>query len=98
MLTALTLLQLVLYIALLAMLGQGVLYLLAGPRRETNFFYRALEIVSRPFTRVVRKLTPALVADRHVPVVTFLLLAIVYAVVTFERMDLCVRIGVEHCR
>lgn len=98
MLTALTFVQLILYIALLALLGQGVLYLLAGPKRDTNLFYRMLEIVSRPFTRVVRKLTPAKVADHHVPIVTFFLLLIVYAVVTFERIDLCVRIGVEQCR
>jgi cytochrome b561 len=98
MLTFLTYAQLILYIALLALLGQGLLYLLAGPKRETNFFYRMLEIVSRPFTKLVRKLTPARVADRHVPVVTFFLLIVVYAVVTFERVDLCVRIGVEQCK
>lgn len=98
MLTFLTFAQLVLYIALLALLGQGLLYLLAGPKRDTNVFYRMLEIVSRPFTKVVRKLTPAKVADRHVPFVTFFLLVIVYAVVTFERIDLCVRIGVEQCK
>ena len=98
MLTFLTFAQLILYIALLALLGQGLLYLLAGPKRDTNLFYRMLEIVSRPFTKLVRKLTPAKVADRHVPVVTFFLLVIVYAVVTFERINLCVRIGVEQCK
>ena len=45
-----------------------------------------------------RRLTPARVADQHVPVVTFLLLLVVYAIVTFERINLCMRIGVEHCR
>lgn len=98
MLTVLTFAQLILYIALLALLGQGLLYLLAGPKRDTNFFYRMLEIVSRPFTKLVRKLTPAKVADRHVPIVTFFLLTLVYAVVTFERINLCVRIGVEQCK
>jgi hypothetical protein len=98
MLTFLTFAQLILYIALLALLGQGLLYLLAGPKRDANFFYRMLEIVSRPFTKMVRKLTPAKVADRHVPVVTFFLLMLVYAVVTFERIDLCVRIGLEQCK
>jgi hypothetical protein len=46
----------------------------------------------------VRKITPAKVADRHVPIVTFFLLVIVYFIVTFERIDLCIRIGVEHCK
>jgi hypothetical protein len=33
-----------------------------------------------------------------VPVVTFFLVLILYFVVTFERIDLCMRIGLEHCR
>ena len=98
MVTALALIQLLLYIPLLALLGQGLLYVLAGPKRDTNFFYQLLVLISKPFTMVVRKLTPAKVADRHVPVVTFFLLVIAYAVVTFERIDLCVRIGVEQCQ
>lgn len=98
MLTFLTLAQLLLYIPLLALLGQGLLYVLAGQRRHGNFFYQLLALLSKPFTFVVRKLTPAQVADEHVPIVTFFLLLIAYAIVTFERIDLCVRIGVEQCR
>lgn len=98
MLTFLTYLQLVLYVPLLALLGQGVLYVLAGPKRDTNFFYQLLKLISKPFTVVVRKLTPRLVADHHVPIATFFLLLVVYAVVTFERIDLCLKVGVEHCR
>jgi len=97
MLFVLEALQLILYIALLALLGQGVLYLLAGPRREHNVFYQLLRIVARPFTALVRRCTPAPVADRHVALLTFALLALAYGVVTFERIDLCVRIGVERC-
>jgi hypothetical protein len=98
MLTFLNLLQLVLYIALLALAGQGLLYVLAGPKRDTNFFYQLLKIVAKPFTAPVRALTPARVADRHVPVLTFGLLALAYAVVTIEKVRLCVRIGVEMCQ
>jgi hypothetical protein len=98
MLTFLTLAQLILYIPLLALLGQGLLFVLAGPRRDGNFFYRLLQLLSKPFTLVVRRITPRQVADHHVPVVTFFLLAVVYMVVTFERIDLCLRVGVEQCR
>jgi hypothetical protein len=98
MLTFLNLLQLVLYIPLLALLGQGLLFVLAGHRRQDNFFYQLLQLLSKPFTFVVRKLTPALVADHHVPIVTFFLLLIVYAVVTFEKIDTCVTVGLELCR
>ncbi len=98
MLTFLNAAQLVLYVALLALIGQGVLYVLAGHRRQGNMFYQLLQVVSKPFTVPVRKLTPARVADRHVPVVTFCLLLIAYAVVTFEKINLCVEVGLGACR
>lgn len=98
MLSFLSFVQLLLYIPLLALAGQGALFVLAGPKRDSNFFYRLLQLLSKPFTALVRKLTPALVADSHVPIVTFFLLLIVYFVVTFERIDLCMRIGPEQCR
>lgn len=98
MLTALNVAQLILYIALLALVSQGALYVLAGPKREQNVFYRLLQIVGKPFTLLVRRITPRQVADRHVPVVTFFLLLIVYAVVTFEKIQFCVRSGMELCR
>lgn len=87
-----------LYIPLLALAGQGALYVLAGPRRDSNFFYRLLQLLSKPFTFVVRKATPAKVGDSQVPLVTFFLLLIAYAVVTFEKIDLCLRLGLEQCR
>lgn len=90
MLTALNIAQTVLYVALLALAGQGVLYVLAGAKREQNVFYTLLRVISKPFTVPMRKMTPRQVADRHVPIVTFLLLLIVYAIVTFERADLCI--------
>jgi hypothetical protein len=101
MLTALNIIQLVLYIALLALLGQGLLYILAGPHRDQNFFYKLLQLLSKPFTAPVRLVTPKRVADRHVPIVTFFLLVIVYAIVSFERADLCVTanmVGQPGCR
>lgn len=101
MLTALNVAQVVLYVALLALAGQGILYVLAGAKREQNLFYTMLRVVSKPFTVPVRKITPRQVADRHVPIVTFFLLLVLYAIVTFERIDLCVTsqmLGQPGCR
>jgi hypothetical protein len=98
MLNFLNILQLVLYIALLALLGQGVLFVLAGAKRHQNLFYQLLQIVSKPFTLPVRKLTPQKVSDQQVPIVTFFLLLIAYAVVTFEKINLCVAAGMESCQ
>lgn len=98
MLTVLNILQLVLYIALLALVGQGILYMLAGAKRETNFFYGLLKILTKPFTTIMRKLTPNKVDDQHVPLVTFFVLVIAYAVVTFEKINLCVGAQMAGCR
>ena len=98
MLTFLNLLQLILYIPLLALAGQGALFVLAGPKRDSNFFYRLLQLLSKPFVALVRRLTPAKVADHQVPFVTFFLLVIVYVVVSFEKIDLCMNLGLEQCR
>lgn len=98
MLIALNLIQLVLYIALLSLLGQGVLYLLAGHKRDTNFFYKLLQVLTRPFTFAVRKITPRQVSDQQVPIVAFLLLLVLYAVVTLEKIQLCVGQSMEGCR
>lgn len=98
MLTFLKLAQLILYIPLLALLGQGALYVLAGPRRDSNVFYRLLQLLSRPFTVVVRRITPRQVSEPQVPIVTFFLVVIAYAVVTLEKIDLCMKVGLEQCR
>jgi hypothetical protein len=98
MLNVLNIVQLVLYIALWALVGQGALYVLAGARRDGNIFYRLLQVISKPFTVPVRWITPRQVDDRHVPVVTFLLLLIVYAVVTFEKINLCLAANMAGCR
>ena len=98
MLNALNIIQLVLYIALLALVGQGALFVLSGARRDSNFFYRLLQVISKPFTLPVRWITPKQVDDRQVPVVTFLLLLIVYAVVTFEKINLCMAANMAGCR
>jgi hypothetical protein len=90
--------KLVCEIALMALAGQGLLYLLAGPKRDTNLFYQLLKILTRPFTTAARWITPKQVGDHQVGYVAFFLLAIVWAVVTFERIQWCLQAGMELCR
>ena len=85
-------------IALMALVGQWVLGLLAGAKRDTNFFYRVLDVMTRPFVRLARLLSPPIVLDRHVPLVAFLLLAFGWLVVTIMKINICVEIGVEQCK
>ncbi len=99
MLSFLNIAQVVLYIALLALLGQGALFVLAGAKRDTNFFYKLLQVISKPFTLPVRKLTPRMVSDQHVPFVAFFLLLVLSFIVFVERgYLLCEQLGYTDCR
>lgn len=61
-------------VALLALLGQGAVALLAGARRQTNPIYQLFAILTRPVIRAVRFITPKPIIDKHVPFVAFFLL------------------------
>lgn len=69
-----TLLRALVEVAGFALLGQGIVGLLAGRRREENFVYRLFQVITRPAVRAVRAITPAVILDRHIPFVTFFLL------------------------
>ena len=90
--------KLVAEIALMALAGQFVLGLLAGARRDDNFFYRLLQVLTNPFVRGVRRITPRVVIDRHIPLATFVLIAVVWVAVTIVKINLCLQIGVQSCR
>ncbi len=51
-----------------------------------------------PFPAPHRLAPLAQVADRHVPVATFFVLLVVYAIVTFEKIDRCVAANMVGCR
>ncbi|MFN3595116.1 MAG: hypothetical protein ACK4TK_10620 [Thiobacillaceae bacterium] len=74
LLLLLTLLRALVEVAGLSLLGQGIVGLLAGRRREENFVWRIFQVITRPAIRIVRALLPAAVIDRHVPYVTFFVL------------------------
>jgi hypothetical protein len=76
-------------IALFALLGQGVLHLLAGAQRERNAVYSLLQVTTRPLTALARRLTPARVAERHLPWVAGFLLAVLWLVATLEKLSRC---------
>ena len=57
-----------------AMLGRGLLYVLAGRKRSENFVYQLFGILTRPVIRFTRWVTPRFVRDDHIPIAAFLLL------------------------
>lgn len=98
MLIVASIFKLVAEIALMALLGQGVLAILAGAKREQNIFYQLLQVLTRPFIAATRMITPKVVLDRHVPLVAGLLLFFVWLAATLTKISLCVQMGVEACK
>jgi hypothetical protein len=93
-----SIIKLVCEIALLALAGRFLLGLLAGQGKETNFFYKALEVITKPFVSAARMITPKAVIDRHVPLVAFLLTAFIWVVAVIEKVRICTQIGVQLCK
>jgi hypothetical protein len=91
-------LKLVCEIALLSLAGRWLLGLLAGAKREQNFFYQLLSVMTRPVERVARAVSPRIVLDRHVPMVAFLLLAFIWVFSLIAKVQICLQIGMEVCR
>jgi hypothetical protein len=58
----------------LLLAGQGAVYLLSVGKHESNVVYRMFRFLTRPVIQIVRKITPAKIADQHVGVVAFFLL------------------------
>lgn len=98
MLLLATAIKLIAEIALMALLGQWLVGLLAGARRDGNLFYKLLKVLTDPFVRGARFITPRVVIDRHVPLVAFLLLGMTWSVATVSKISLCLELGVEACR
>jgi hypothetical protein len=98
MLLLVSIIKLVAEIALLAFAGQFVLGLLAGAKRESNFFYRLFDILTKPFVRAMRAVAPRAVLDRHIPIAAFVALASVWIVATIAKINVCLQVGMQMCR
>jgi uncharacterized protein YggT (Ycf19 family) len=61
-------------VALLFLIGQGLLAVLAGGRRHTNTIYQLFVLVTSPVIKIVRKISPPQIIDKHLPFVAFFVL------------------------
>lgn len=90
--------QLVLYIGLLALLGQGLLFVLAGENRDRNIFYQLFQILNKPWLFLAKKLTPATILPKHIPLVAFFVMSVLYVYVTLAKIEHCISIAMEGCK
>ena len=98
MLLAVSIVKLLCEIALLGLAGRWLLGILAGAKKESNFFYKALEAMTQPVVAATRFITPKAIIDRHVPFVAFLLLCFIWVVALIEKVRICTQIGMALCK
>jgi hypothetical protein len=90
--------QLILYIGGLGLIGQGLLYVLAGQKRDTNLFYQLIGIINKPWTLTARFISPKQIIDRQIPFVAFCIVGVLYIAVTLAKIEHCISIGIEICQ
>ncbi len=76
-------------VAMLFLLGQGLLALLAGSRRETNTMYKLFVIVTAPVLKMARRITPRQIIDKHLPYVAFALLFWIWIALAYLKKLYC---------
>ena len=61
-------------LAFMFLAGRGLLYVLAGGKRQGNLFYQLFCILTDPLLKAARWVTPRFVVDAHIPLLTLILI------------------------
>ena len=75
-------------VALMALLGQAALYVLAGSRRETNIVYSMLKTVTSPIMKATRWVAPRFIVDQHIGFLALFFLLLIEAVLIVFKIRL----------
>jgi hypothetical protein len=86
--TLVTILKALVEVAGFSLIGQGVLYVFAGASRERNFIYIMFRTVTAPVFKVTRFITPRFILDRHIWMLTPLVLLVMWALVTYFKIKI----------
>jgi hypothetical protein len=73
-------------VAGVALMGQGVLYVWAGAKRDQNLFYGLFKTLTTPVLKATRMVTPRVVLDRHIGLVAFFLLTVLWLGLTIMKI------------
>ena len=75
-------------VAGVAFLGQGVLWVIAGSKRDQNLVYNLFKTLTSPLTRATRVITPRVILDQHIGLVAFFLLIVIWVVLTSLKIKI----------
>ena len=75
-------------IAGVGMLGQGLLWVIAGAKRDQNIVYNIFKTITSPVMKATRFVMPRLVLDQHLGLAAFFLLAVLWVALTAMKIKL----------
>ena len=75
-------------VAGVAMMGQGVLWVIAGAKREQNLVYGIFRTLTSPVMKAARAITPRIVLDRHIWLVALFWLLVLWIALTVFKIKL----------
>ena len=73
-------------VAGVAMIGQGVLWVLAGAKRDQNLVYGIFKTLTAPVMKATRAITPRAILDQHIGLVAFFLLIVLWLGLTVMKI------------
>lgn len=76
-------------VAALALLGQGLIGVLAGKARQNNFVYRIFQVVTSPIYKLARAISPRFIADAHLGLASFFILFWFWVALIFAKGYIC---------
>jgi NADH:ubiquinone oxidoreductase subunit H len=74
-------------IALMALISQGALYILAGSRRDSNVVYFILKTLTLPVMKLARWITPRVVLDQHIGWVALFMLLLAEVLLIVAKIN-----------
>jgi hypothetical protein len=75
-------------VAGVAMIGQGILWVIAGAKRDQNLVYGFFKTITSPVMKVTRWITPRVILDRHLGLVALFLLIALWIGLTVAKINM----------
>lgn len=75
-------------VAGVALFGQGVLWVIAGAKRDQNAVYGIFKTLTSPVIKITRWLTPRVILDQHLGLVAFFLVAVLWLGLTVMKIKI----------
>ena len=80
-------------IAGVALFGQGVLWVIAGSKRNQNAIYNLFRVLTSPVMKATRFITPRVVLDQHLGLVAFFLVLVLWLALTVAKIKMVLDAG-----